>query len=247
MADDLERGEEQIDKPKKQEPITSHEPETDDDLEIELGPAIAQPRSGGCRPTTVVLLIIVLAIAATAILYMRHVQQAREAELKARMEREEQYKSWLGHVSADVTEAIALAQAGQMTDAQALLERAEQKLTLIGTQANDANDQQWASYAITRKQALLTAKRTIAEEYERYIRAIDDALAELGSKFGGLDPGAGAPATPAGEAEEEAVAPSEQAPATDPGHVSTPSADNAEEPTDVSASPSESDQMSPEP
>jgi predicted Holliday junction resolvase-like endonuclease len=103
MADELESADEQVDETEEQQRQDSVKPDQDDDLEIDLGPIIAQPQNGGCRFTTVVLLIIVLVVAATAILYIRHVQQVREAEAAARLEREEQYKSWLGHVSADVT------------------------------------------------------------------------------------------------------------------------------------------------
>ncbi|NLJ35903.1 MAG: hypothetical protein GX358_06715 [candidate division WS1 bacterium] len=248
MADDLEHGEEQVEKPEKPEPASSNLPADDDDLEIDLGPMIAQPR-GGYRATTVVLLIIVLAIAATAILYMRHVQQAREAEIKARMEREEQYKTWLGHVSADVTEAIALAKTGQMTDALALLDRAEQKLTMIGTQANEASDHQWAAFSISKKQALLTAKRTIAEEYERYQKAIDEALGNLGSKFSGVDLGKSTPASssdqsasqedttlPEQDPTEEAVDSSSQ-PSDSAQEISPSSADSEQAPTEAEPVP----------
>lgn len=218
MADDLEREEEQVEE--TQEPQPSTEPTDDDDLDIDLGPTVvAQSQSGGCRTTTIVLFVLLLIVAAASIIYIRHVQEVRRAEMEARLEREEQYKAWMGHVVADVSEAIDKAEAGQMGDALALLERAEAKLTTIGTHANDANDQQWAAFVMSKKSTLLEAKNAIATEYERYQQAVDEVLTKLGSKFGGADLGAGVPDRPAAPAaEQEPLAPpDEPAPGESPG------------------------------
>jgi hypothetical protein len=116
-----------------------------------------------------------------------------------------------------------------MTDALALLDRAEQKLTTIATHANDANDQQWASFAISKKQALLAAKQAITEEFERYQEAIYDVLGGLETKFSGIDMGVGIPTRPAAAPLDEDTTPSANEPAAVQPSEATESAESGPE------------------
>ncbi len=226
MAEDTNKEEEQ------EEEVA--ETETDDDLDIDLGPAEAAPeQAGGCRGVTLILLVLLAFAVIFSIWYSGHVQQLRQAAIEAKMQREMVYKTQFGQVANNVQEAVAKAREGQMKDALALLERAGDQLTVIGASANEADDQQWAAYAMSKKQALIDAKNVIAEEYEKYQEAVEAQFDRLASKFRNADlSGRGAieePEPPAEEleapAEEQPTVEDEGAP-TEVGGAEAPAEEN---------------------
>ncbi len=199
----------------------------DDDLDIDLGPPTpAQTQKGGCRAATVIIFVLLLAAGAFSVWYSLHLQAVRKAEMEARAQREITYKAQLGAVANNVAEAVAKAEQGHMEEALAQLKKAEDQLTTIAAQANDFDDQQWAAYAMSKKSALLDAKKIIAEEYDRYQKAVDEQLRILASKFANAD--LSGQTTPIGTEQPE-VAPAEE-PATEPSATEQPPATEEPQP-----------------
>ncbi len=188
MAEDSNKQAESEEQPEAEPQAEAGEEELDRDLDIDLEPAQAAPQqAGGCRGVTVLLVVLLAAAVIFAIWYSQHVQQLRQAALEAKMQRETVYKAQFGQVAKNVEEAVALAGEGQVKDALVLLEKAEKQLTVIGASANEADDQQWAAYAMTKKQALLDAKNVIAAEYDKYQEAVAAQFDRLASKFRNAD------------------------------------------------------------
>lgn len=160
----------------------------DSDLDIDLSTATPAPqKSGGCRGATAILFILLLVVAAGSIYYSIETKRAREAEEKARIEREASYKVQFSAVSKNVQKAVEASVEGDTEKALAYLAAAEAQLTIIGTRANDFNDQQWAFNAINKKKALLEAKDTITAEYKAYKETVREQFVKLSSKFEGVE------------------------------------------------------------
>ena len=169
----------------------------EEDLEsIELDePVVSQ--SGGVRGLTIVLLIIFLAVAAYSIYW--HIQ--RQAEIRAAQEAKEQrvqtYKAQLATVRDNVMEAKSAFEKNDVEAGAEALETAKKKLTIIGTQANESNDQQWARFVMQKKDHLRSADEKIAEKVEKYREAketmeearreMQQAIDEASSKFENID------------------------------------------------------------
>lgn len=154
-------------------------------------------QSGGVRGLTVALLILVLAVAAYAIYWHVQRQAKIEAAREAKNQRIQTYKTQLKTVTQDVEDAKAAMDQNDIEKGLKELESAKKKLTALGSQANESNDQQWANYIVKKRDQLLSADKTIAKKAEAYEdarkameRAREDmkkAVNQLSNKFENVD------------------------------------------------------------
>ena len=208
MADDTSNEAEE------QEEVEETEVSRDDDLDVELGPSTpVSAQSGGCRGTTAILFIVLLAIAAASIFYSVYLQRTRVEAAKAKAARLVSYQAKFAVVVKNVESAVGEAETGNVNRALELLQNAEGQLTLIGSEANQFNDQQWAGHAIRKKQFIIEAREAIASHQE----VIRDQFSNLKSKFSNADlKGFDGPAAVETAPEEPAVEPAEPAEPVEP-------------------------------
>lgn len=190
----------------------------EEDLEnIELEDSgVAQ--SGGIRGLTIVLLILVLAVAAYSIYWHLQRQAKIRAAQEAKNQRIQTYKTQLKTVREDVMDAKAAFAKNDVEKGINALQTAKEKLTVIGSQANESGDQQWANYIMQKKDNLLSADETIAQKARAYKEAqrtmeraredMKEAVNQLSSKFENVDLSGG------GEASSEGATQQPQEPAT---------------------------------
>jgi hypothetical protein len=192
----------------EQEEVEEAEASQDDDLDIDLGPSKPPPPSqgGGCRGVTAILFILLIAIAAASIFYSLHLRELREKALEAKAARIASYQAKFSIVVSNVDSAVTEAEAGNLNKALELLENAEAQLTLIGSEANQFDDQQWAGHAMRKKQFIIDARQMIASHQE----VIQDQFNGLKSKFAHADLKGFGQSSP-----DEAVPEEPQAPAVD--------------------------------
>ncbi len=196
MAEDTNKEEEQEEQPEEEEEAQEEEEEElaeaelDHDLDIDLEPAEAAPKqAGGCRGVKVVVVVVLLAVFVACMSYLGEVrkEKAREEAVAAEARRKIQYKAGLASVAKNVLNAVAEAKAGKMEEALALLGTAEDQLTVIAASANEADDQDWAAYAMSKKQTLMDAQAVIAWAYESYQQEVEAQFDRLTSKFRDVD------------------------------------------------------------
>lgn len=220
----------------------------EEDLEsIELEePVVAQ--SGGVRGLTIVLLIVFLAVTAYSIYWHLDRQAKIRAAQEAKMQRIQTYKTQLTTVREDVMAAKAAFAENDVEKGVEALKRAKEKLTVIGSQANESNDQQWANYIMKKKEHVLSADEVIGEKAEEYEQAkstmeqarddMKDAIDRLSGKFENVDlsgtGGGGAPPAEPSEEPEETAAPTEE-PAAEIKEPAAPTEEPAVEPEEPAA------------
>ena len=192
MAEDTNKEEEQEEQPEEEEEEEEElaEAELDHDLDIDLEPAEAAPKqAGGCRGVKVIVLVVLLAVFVSCMWYLGEVRKAkaREEAVAAEARRKIQYKAGLASVAKNVLNAVDKAKAGKMEEALALLGAAEDQLTVIAASANEADDQDWAAYAMSKKQTLMDAQAVIAWAYESYQQEVEAQFDRLTSKFRDVD------------------------------------------------------------
>ncbi|MFO7946405.1 MAG: hypothetical protein R6V19_06305 [Armatimonadota bacterium] len=191
-----------------------------DDIELEE-PVVEQ--SGGVRGLTIVLFIIVLAVAALSIYWHVQRQAAIRAAIEAKQERVQTYQTQFNSVSKNVENAVAAAEEMKIDEAMEAVSTAEKKLTTIASHANEAGDQQWAAFAMQKKQRILEAKEKIAEQQETFEEArrameeardnIKEQIEGLSGKFSNIDlSGSRGGAAPAGAPDMESAPAPEEAP-----------------------------------
>ncbi len=222
-----------------------------DDIELEE-PVVEQ--SGGIRGLTIVLFIVVLAVAALSIYWHLQRQAAIRAAIEAKQERVVAYKTQLNSVGKDVQSAMAAAEDMKIDEAMDAISTAEKKLTTIASHANEAGDQQWAAFAMQKKERILEAKEKIAEQQETYEEArkameeardnIKKQIEGLSGKFSNVDlSGARGGGAPAGAPDVESAPAPEEAP--DMEAAPAPEEPVEEVPADEPAEPLEPEQEMP--
>ncbi len=182
MADDTTK--QPGDEKKADGPARDTQPGAADDLDIDIDAAPVTIRRRGGGLVWLVLALIVVAAVAAFFVY-NHEKTRREQEAaEAQAKRIETYEAQMNIVTQNVAQAIASAEEGRMDEAIRLLTTAENQLTILARQANTADDQQWASIAMNRKQTIIDARQTISEGYEAYREVISKEFGSLQSKFG---------------------------------------------------------------
>ncbi|MFP3905004.1 MAG: hypothetical protein ACLFWB_12240 [Armatimonadota bacterium] len=184
MADDndLEFDEQDEDAEETEE---SFEEDLDD---IELDEPVVE-QTGGVRGLTIVLFIVVLAVAALSIYWHVQRQAAIRAAIEAKQERVQTYQTQLNSVAKNVEDAVAAAEDTRIDDTMDAIETAEKKLTTIASHANEAGDQQWAAFAMQKKQRLIEVKEKIAQQQETYEearKAMEEARDNIRQEIEGL-------------------------------------------------------------
>lgn len=175
--------------------------------------SLDDPRVPKKSGTSAVLGLVVLIVIAGVVLFMVKAQRDKiEAHNKAVADAAQSRAAALSLINDQITQALTDAQSGNLDSAVAKLDAVEAKLGLIISEANGVGDQDAANQAMTKRQAVIDAKKGLEE-----IRtSIAEKLAPLATAFGVTAPAATTPAPT-----------TEAAPATDGTTAPTTPTDSA--------------------
>ncbi len=199
------------------------QPDTGDELDIELEPP--QSKRRGCGVGTLIVIVVLAALVA-AWIFMAISSQRLRREEQERRDRKASYDVQLAGIHGDVIVATEAAGDGNISEALELLDSVVQKLGNLAKSAAAAQDEDYARSVQNQRQTALEAAEAIRGKHEETKAVALEHLSKVKALFGPVAPTGMAPPKPQ---QEEPAAPPEsaqqqpteppQAPAPVPGDV----------------------------